>query len=120
MAKPGRSGIARIVAALGYSLQGLKAIWRMEAAFRQEVAMSVVLIPLGFYLGEGGVEKTLLVCSCLLVMVVEVLNSAVEAVVDRVGHEKHELSGVAKDLGSLAVLFSLIMLTVTWVLILLF
>lgn len=120
MAKPGETGIKRIISAAGYSWQGLKACWRMEAAFRQEVSLSVVLIPLGLYLGDGGVEKTMLVSVCLLVMIVEVLNSAIEAVVDRVGHERHELSGLAKDLGSAAVFLSLLTLGTTWLLVLFF
>lgn len=120
MAKPGQTGIARIISAARYSWQGLKACWQMEAAFRQEVSLALVLIPLGLYLGEGGAEKALLVGACFLVMVVEVLNSAVEAVVDRVGHEKHELSGLAKDLGSAAVFLSLFALGTTWMLILFF
>ncbi len=120
MAKPGQTGITRLISAMGYSRKGLQACWRSEAAFRQEVALSVVLIPLGLYLGHGGVEKALLIGVCLLVMIVEVLNSAVEAVVDRIGHEHHELSGLAKDLGSAAVFLSLLLLGLTWLLILFF
>ena len=120
MAKPGKRGIARIVSAARYSWQGLKACWSMEAAFRQEATLSLILIPLGLYLGDGGTEKALLAGACMLVMVVEVLNSAVEAVVDRVGHEQHELSGLAKDLGSAAVFLSLCTLGLTWLLVLLF
>lgn len=120
MAKPGQTGITRIISAAGYSWKGLKACWQMEAAFRQEATLSLVLIPLGLYLGHGGVEKALLVGSCLLVMIVEVLNSAVEAAVDRIGHERHELSGLAKDLGSAAVFLSLLMLGITWLLVLFF
>lgn len=120
MAKPGETGIKRIISAAGYSWQGLSACWRMEAAFRQEVSLSLILIPLGLYLGQGGVEKAMLVSVCVLVMIVEVLNSAIEAVVDRVGHERHELSGLAKDLGSAAVFLSLLTLGVTWLLVLFF
>ena len=120
MAKPGETGIKRIISAAGYSWQGLRACWRMEAAFRQEVSLSLILIPLGLYLGEGGVEKAMLVSVCFLVMIVEVLNSAIEAVVDRVGHERHELSGLAKDLGSAAVFLSLLTLGLTWLLVLFF
>ncbi|MES2605593.1 MAG: diacylglycerol kinase [Pseudomonadota bacterium] len=120
MAKPGETGIKRIISAAGYSWQGLKACWRMEAAFRQEVALSVVLIPLGLYLGQGGTEKALLVATCFLVMIVEVLNSAVEAAVDRIGPERHELSGIAKDLGSAAVFLSLMTLSLVWGLVLFF
>jgi diacylglycerol kinase (ATP) len=120
MAKPGQTGIARIISASRYSWQGIKACWRMEAAFRQEAGLAAVLIPLGLYLGDGGVEKALLVGSCLWVLIVEILNSAVEAAVDRIGHERHELSGLAKDLGSAAVFLSLLATAITWVLILFF
>ena len=81
---------------------------------------SVILIPLGLYLGQGGVEKALLAGVCIFVMIVEVLNSSIEAVVDRVGHEHHELSGLAKDLGSAAVLLSLTLLALIWALVLFF
>jgi diacylglycerol kinase (ATP) len=120
MAKPGQTGIARVISATRYSWQGIKACWRMEAAFRQESGLAAVLIPLGLYLGDGGVEKALLVGSCLWVLIVEILNSAVEAAVDRIGHEKHELSGLAKDLGSAAVFLSLLATAVAWGLILFF
>lgn len=120
MAKPGQTGIARILSATRYSLQGFKACWRMEAAFRQELGLAVVLIPLGLLLGEGGAEKAILTGTCLLVLIVEVLNSAIEAAVDRIGHEKHELSGIAKDLGSAAVFLSLCATALAWLLVLLF
>lgn len=120
MVKPGETGIKRIIHACGYSLQGLKACWRMEAAFRQEVLASVILVPLGIYLGQGGIEKALLSGACILVLIVEILNSGIEAVVDRVGHEHHELSGLAKDLGSAAVMLSLILFALIWGLVLLF
>jgi diacylglycerol kinase (ATP) len=117
MAKPGQTGISRIISAAGYSWRGLQACWRMEAAFRQELTLGLVLVPLAFWIGEDGLEKAILIGSYLLVLVVEVLNSAVEAVVDRIGHEHHELSGLAKDLGSAAVFLSLLALTVAWVLV---
>tara|TARA_R110000772_G_scaffold26516_8_gene68350 strand:- start:1001 stop:1363 length:363 start_codon:yes stop_codon:yes gene_type:complete len=120
MVKPGETGIKRIISAFGYSMQGLKSCWKMEAAFRQEVMASIVLIPLGLYLGDGGVEKALLVGTCFIVMIIEILNSGIEAVVDRVGQEHHELSGIAKDLGSSAVMLSLLMFSLTWILVLLF
>ncbi|HWK54541.1 MAG TPA: diacylglycerol kinase [Hyphomicrobiales bacterium] len=120
MAKPGETGIRRLVSALGYSLQGLRSCWHNEAAFRQEIMAGVVMFPLGLYLGEGGVEKALLVGVLLLVLIVEVLNSGIEAVVDRIGHERHDLSGLAKDLGSLAVLLSLVTVALVWGLVLLF
>jgi diacylglycerol kinase (ATP) len=119
MAKPGETGLRRIVSACGYSLQGLRACWRSEAAFRQEVLAAVVLVPLAFVLGDTGVEIALLLGTCLLVLIVEVLNSSIEAVVDRIGHEHHDLSGMAKDLGSAAVMLSILTLVTTWGLVLL-
>jgi diacylglycerol kinase (ATP) len=89
--------------------------WRYEAAFRQEIALTVVLAPLAMFLGRTGVERVILIGSCLLVLIVELLNSAVEATVDRVGEEHHELSGRAKDLGSAAVLVSLVAVATVWV-----
>jgi diacylglycerol kinase (ATP) len=120
MANPGETGIKRIVSAFNNSIKGFVGCWKNEAAFRQEVIACVVLVPLGFYLGEGGVEKTLLVGVCFLVLIVEILNSAIEAVVDRIGSEHHELSGLAKDLGSSAVFISLVLVGITWALILIF
>ena len=120
MVKPGEPGLKRIISACGYSMQALKSCWKMEAAFRQEVMASIVFIPLGLFLGEGGVEKVLLVGVCFLVMIVEVLNSGIEAVVDRVGQEHHELSGLAKDLVSSAVLLDLLLFVITWILVLFF
>ena len=120
MAKPGDNGMTRIIKASGYSWQGICAAWRNEAAFRQEVWLSVVLIPLGLYLGENGVEKALLVSSVILIALVEILNSALEAVVDRFGEEHHELSGRAKDMGSAAVALAFILMISVWSLILLF
>jgi diacylglycerol kinase (ATP) len=119
MAKPGDDGITRIIKAGGYSWQGLCAAWRNEAAFRQEVWLGVVMIPLGLYLGDNGVEKALLVSSVILIVLVEILNSALEAVVDRFGGEQHELSGRAKDMGSAAVVLAFILMITVWVLILL-
>lgn len=120
MAKPGETGIKRIVSATVNSWKGLKGCWNNEAAFRQEVAGCVILVPLGLWLGDGGVEKALLASVCLLVLIVEILNSGIEAVVDRIGHEHHELSGLAKDLGSAAVMLSLALVAMTWFLILVF
>jgi diacylglycerol kinase (ATP) len=117
MSKPGQTGIKRIVASFFYSKSGLIACWKKEAAFRQEVIACLFLIPIAFYLGNGQVEKILLVSSCLLVLIVELLNSGIEAVVDRISSEHHELSGLAKDLGSAAVLISLVNFTIIWILI---
>ncbi len=107
-------GIERIVKATGYSLAGLKSALRHEAAFRQESALALVMIPVGLWLGDGPAEKALLVASVLLVLIVELLNSAIEAIVDRVGLDRHELSGRAKDHGSAAVLIALLTAAVVW------
>lgn len=120
MAKPGETGVKRIVSAAGYSVQGLKSAWKKEAAFRQELMASLLLIPLGMYLGEGGAEKALLCGVCILVLIVEILNSAIEAAVDRIGDELHLLSGLAKDLGSAAVFLSMGLVGLTWLLVLLY
>jgi diacylglycerol kinase (ATP) len=100
MGKPGETGLKRIFSAARYSAQGIKSCYRNEAAFRQEIAALVFMVPIALWLGEDGVERALLIGSCMLVLIVEVLNSSVEAVVDRIGHEPHELSGLAKDQGS--------------------
>ncbi len=118
MAESGNTGFTRIIKAGGYSWLGPCAAWRHEAAFRQEVWLAVVMIPLGLYLGGNGVEKALLIGSVLLILVVELLNSAIEAVVDRFGDERHELSGRAKDMASAAVAFTLALMVVVWVLVL--
>jgi diacylglycerol kinase (ATP) len=114
MGKPGNTGIRRIVNATFYSLAGLRAAWQHEAAFRQEVMLAVVLIPAGIWLGRTAVERSLLIGSCLIVLIVELLNSGIEAIVDRVGTEPHPLSGQAKDLGSAAVFMSLTLVLVVW------
>lgn len=112
--RPKLAGMRRLILAFVNSWQGFKGAFRSEAAFRQEVALAVVLLPLGVWLGKTPIEKALLVSSVLLVLIVELLNSAVEAVVDRVGQEHHELSGRAKDLGSAAVFLSLVLVGATW------
>ena len=119
MSKPGNTGIARLIKATGYSWLGLKAAFKHEAAFRQELALCVILIPAGIWLGESGIERALLVGCLLLVLIVELINSAIEAVVDRFGGEQHELSGRAKDIGSAAVFVTLVNAVVIWALILL-
>lgn len=118
MANQQHRGLTRLFKATGYSWAGFKAAFRHEEAFRQELALGVVLIPLGFWLGGSGLEKALLVSSVLLVWIVELLNSAVEAVVDRVGDEYHDLSARAKDMGSAAVFVSLANVFVVWLLVL--
>lgn len=114
MDRPKLSGMRRLVLAFVNSWKGFKGAFRFEAAFRQEVALAVVLLPLGVWLGTTGVEKALLVSSVLLVLIVELLNTGIETVVDRVGLERHELSGLAKDVGSTAVLLSFAVLIVVW------
>ena len=115
----GKTGLRRVWNALNYSLEGFKAAYKHEDAFRQEIKLAVMLVPLGFYLGKTNVERALLVGSVLLVLVVELLNSAIEATVDRISLENHNLAKRAKDIGSAAVLTSLIMLAVVWGLMLL-
>lgn len=110
--------LARIVRAARYSLAGLRAAIANEAAFRQELALFIVLAPLGLWLGRNGVERTLLLGSLLLVLIVELLNSAIETLVNRIGSEHHELSGVAKDVASAAVFVALIQVPIVWALIL--
>jgi diacylglycerol kinase (ATP) len=112
------TGLTRIVRAFGYSLQGFRHAWREEAAFRQELCLAVAVVPAGVYLGHSGVERALLVWPMLQILLVEILNSAVEAVVDRSGLERHPLAGMAKDMGSAAVLLSFGMLGTVWLLIL--
>lgn len=118
MTEPGKKGIARIINAAGYSFQGLTAAFRNEAAFRQELALVVLLTLIAFWLDISRIETAILIASLLLVIIVELLNSAIEAIVDRVGSEHHELSGRAKDIGSAAVLISLINVVVVWTIIL--
>jgi diacylglycerol kinase (ATP) len=112
-------GIVRVLRALAASLHGLAGAFREEAAFRQELALAVVVIPLGLWLGHGGVERALLVAPMLLILIVELLNSAIEATVDRIGFERHALAGLAKDIGSAAVFMSFVLLGGVWLLVLL-
>ena len=114
----GRTGLDRIVHAAGYSLQGLAAALRHESAFRQEAALAVVMLPAAFWVGRNWVEITLLVGSVMLVLIVELMNSAVEAVVDRVSLERHPLSKNAKDFGSAAVLLTCLLAIATWAVVL--
>ncbi len=112
------TGLTRLLRAFGYSFQGFRHAWREEAAFRQELLLSLLVIPAGLYLGRSGVERAMLVSPMMLILVVEILNSAVEAVVDRSGTERHPLAGMAKDMGSAAVMMSFAMLGTVWLLIL--
>ncbi len=114
MSSQGTAGLERLFKALGFSMQGLTAAFKNEAAFRQEIYLSIVLVPLGFYLGETGVEIALLVSVILLVLITELINSGMEAVVDRFGGEHHQLSGRAKDVGSAAVLIALLNVVLVW------
>ena len=114
MSTPSNTGVRRIINATFFSVAGLRAAWVNEAAFRQECVAALILVPLGFWLGQDAVERSLLIGSCLLVIVVELLNSAVEAAVDRVSTDRHRLAGRAKDLGSAAVFVSLLILLLVW------
>ena len=115
-AKP--SGAARIFQAFGASARGLSGAFRNEAAFRQEIGLAIVIVPLGCWLGKNGIERALLVGPMVLVLIVELVNSAIEATVDRIGLERHSLSGLAKDIGSAAVMMSFLLLVIVWLLVL--
>ncbi|WP_165313588.1 diacylglycerol kinase [Vibrio ziniensis] len=117
--KPGDKGIRRIVKATKYSIQGMKAAIRHEAAVRQELALLIVLTPICLLLEVSNIEKVLMISSLFIVLITELLNSAVEAVVDRVGTGYHELSGRAKDIGSAAVFVALANAALVWGIILL-
>jgi diacylglycerol kinase (ATP) len=119
MGKPGNTGLKRLLCAMTYSRAGLVWAWRKEAAFRQELMLALVLAPLAWYLGKSGMERAVLLGVLVLVLVVELLNTAVEAVVDRFGDGHHELSKAAKDLGSAAVFVSLVNVIIVWALVLL-
>lgn len=108
------TGIKRIISAGGFSLKGLSAAYRHEAAFRQEVWLAMVLVPAALWLGQTWLEKTLLISTVLVLLIVELLNSAIEAVVDRIGEEYHDLAGRAKDMGSAAVLLTMGLLILIW------
>jgi diacylglycerol kinase (ATP) len=114
MANNNQQGIKRIWNATHYSIQGIRATWKNEAAFRQELVLCVILVPLAFWMGETAVERALLIATCLLVLITELLNSAVEAAIDRIGENPHRLSGRAKDMGSAAVFISLWTAAITW------
>jgi diacylglycerol kinase (ATP) len=117
--KPGKTGIRRVVDATGYSLQGLKAAWIHEAAFRQELVLTLVLSICTLLLPVTNLERIMMISSLLLVVIVELINSAIEAVVDRVSDDWHELSGRAKDIGSAAVFVALFLALFVWASILL-
>jgi diacylglycerol kinase (ATP) len=107
-------GLKRVLHAVGYSWKGFRSTWKHEAAFRQELVLFVFLTPLAFWLGENSIEVIFLIATLLFVLIVELLNSAIESVVDRTGHEYHKLSGRAKDQASAAVLLSFLVATLIW------
>lgn len=115
MAKAGATGLTRIINAAGYSWLGFKAAYKNEAAFRQELWMCIVLAPVALYLGETLMDKAILISSLLFILIVELINSAIEAIVDRIGDEIHELSGRAKDMGSSAVFVAITMTLIIWI-----
>ena len=112
--KPDNTGLLRAVRAMRFSAQGLAQAWRHESAFRQEVVLTLILVPAAFWLGRTPVEQVLLIGVCLMVLLVELINSAIEAAIDRHGEEQHELSGRAKDMGSAAVFISLVIVVLVW------
>ncbi len=114
----GKTGIKRLINAFKYSVAGTLAAFKHEDAFRQEVILSTILIPLAIYLGQTATEQALMIASILLIIIVELLNSSVEATVDRISVKRHKLAKRAKDIGSAAVFFSLINAAVIWFLIL--
>ena len=107
-------GVGRLIKAFGYSMQGLRAGWRHEPAFRQAALLCATLFPCTFWLGRGPLDYAVLIASLVLVLITELFNSAIEALTDRVGTEHHELSGRAKDLSSAAVLLALLLLAIVW------
>jgi len=113
------TGPARLARAFGSTWRGFRAAWREEEAFRQECLLALIVVPLGLWLGRNGIERTLLVGPMFFVLTVELLNSAVEATVDRIGAERHPLSGIAKELGSAAVFVAFSLLVLVWALVLL-
>ena len=114
----GKTGIKRLANAFTYSVAGTLAAFKHEDAFRQEVILSIILIPLAIYLGQTAIEQALMIASILLIIIVELLNSSLEATVDRISVKRHKLSKRAKDIGSAAVFFSLVNAAVIWFLIL--
>ena len=110
-------GFKRLVNAFYYSMEGFRAAWKNEEAFRQEILAGIIVVPAGFLLGTTGTQRAILIGSFLLIPLVELLNTAIEATVDRFGTERNELSGRAKDLGSSSVLLSICIAAVVWILI---
>jgi diacylglycerol kinase (ATP) len=112
--KPGKSGFTRLIDATGHSMKGIRACWEHEAAFRLDVMLSVVLFIAAFYLAESAEQWLVLILPLFLILIVELLNSAVENAIDRIGPERHHLSGRAKDMGSAAVFFCLVLIAISW------
>ena len=117
MASGNENLISHIINAFRYTFAGLKSAWKNELAFRGEVVVVTIMLPLGIWLGRSAVERALLIASILLILLTELLNSALEAVVDRIGPERHELSKRAKDMGSAAAFISMVMAALVWILI---
>lgn len=109
------TGLTRIINAAGYSWKGLRAAWQYEAAFRQEVLAAIVAIVIACWLDVDLISRILMIGAVVLVVIVEILNSAIEAVVDRIGQERHPLAGRAKDMGSAAVLLSILLALFVWI-----
>ena len=116
----GKTGLKRLVNAFGYSIEGFKSAFKNEDAFRQELILAIILIPTGILIGENGFQKALLVSSILAVLIVELLNSGIEATVDRISLEKNNLAKRAKDIGSAAVFLTIVNAILTWLIILFF
>jgi diacylglycerol kinase (ATP) len=114
MSKPDNRGLKRLVAATLFSFKGFRAAWQQEEAFRQEVILGAVLLPCAFWLGQTTVETLLLLLSCIIVLLAELTNTAIESIVDRIGSEQHPLSGQAKDLGSALVFISNMTVLLVW------
>jgi len=117
MGEAKESVLRHIGKAFIWSAAGIKTAWKHELAFRVEAIIIIILIPLGIWLGQSAAERAMLIASCLLILIIELLNSAVEAVVDRIGIEHHELSGRAKDMGSAAAFFAMLTAGIVWALI---
>ena len=115
--KPGKTGLSRLIDASRYSMQGFKAAWKNEAAFRQELVAVAILLPVAFFIARNITQFLLLTVPLLILLIAELVNSALEAVVDRIGDEPHELSGRAKDMGSATVLIALLLAFICWLLI---
>lgn len=110
-------GLQRLLPALRYALQGLKTAFQQEAAFRQEVLLAIILVPIALWIGDKGVEQILLIGSVLLILIIELLNTSVEAMIDRISLDPHSLSKQAKDIASAAVFLTLLLAIITWLLI---